>query len=122
MTGIIVAGSRDFNDYELLENVLSEFVQNKSETFVICGGAKGADSLGARFAQERGMKIIYCPAKWNLYGKGAGPKRNEEMARLAKSADDGVLFAFWNGKSRGTESMINIALRFGLAVRVIPFK
>ena len=61
------------------------------------------------------------PANWEYYGKRAGMIRNGEMARYASEDPDneGILIAFWDGKSRGTKGMINIAYRTGLEVVVI---
>ena len=46
----------------------------------------------------------------------AGPIRNEEMAEVSDA-----LIAFWDGKSRGTKSMIEIARRKGLQVAVVKY-
>ena len=56
---IIVAGSREFNDYDLLRNTLMDYldfmddkdvVDNPSQVKFISGTAKGADILGEQFA------------------------------------------------------------------------
>lgn len=85
----------------------------KDEITVVCGKARGADTLGERYAEERGYAVHYFPADWDRYGKSAGHIRNEEMA---KNAD--ALVAFWDGKSRGTKDMIKLARQYGLRVRV----
>ena len=113
---IIIAGCRDFHDYPLLRKTMDKLLQNKlrkEKIVIICGMAKGADMLGARYAQERGYYIRYFPADWDKYGKRAGPIRNEEMA---KNAD--ALVAFWDGESSGTKNMIEIAKQYNLAVRI----
>ena len=56
------------------------------------------------------------PADWNRLGRAAGPIRNEEMAEVSDA-----LIAFWDGKSRGTKSMIEIARRKGLQVAVVRY-
>lgn len=83
------------------------------EITVVCGQAKGADTLGEQYATEKGYTIDYYPAQWKLYGKRAGYLRNEQMAQNADA-----LAAFWNGESRGTKHMIELAKRYGLKVRV----
>lgn len=113
---IIIAGGRDFQDYRLLRSTVDKLLQNKlrkEKIVIICGMAKGADMLGARYAQEREYHIRYFPADWDKYGKRAGPIRNEEMA---KNAD--ALVAFWDGESSGTKNMIETAERYNLAVRI----
>lgn len=114
MFRVIIAGGRDFNDYELLKTTMDKLLSNVSDEIVVVSGrARGADSLGERYAQERGYSVSLFPAQWNLYGKRAGFLRNEEMA---KNAD--ALVAFWDGQSRGTESMIRLARQRGLKVRI----
>ena len=90
----------------LLRNITEKIV-------VVCGKAKGADTLGEQYAKERGYVVAYYPADWEKYGKRAGFIRNEQMA---KNAD--ALVAFWDGKSRGTKSMIELAQRYGLKIRI----
>ena len=44
------------------------------------------------------------------------------MAEFAKADDNiGVLAAFWDGKSKGTKHMIDIALERGLTVYVFSY-
>ena len=54
------------------------------------------------------------PADWENLGRGAGYVRNVQMAFYADA-----LIAFWDGESRGTKHMIDIAKEKGLMVRVI---
>lgn len=113
---IIIAGGRDFKDYYLLRSTMDKLLQNKlrkEKIVIICGMAKGADMLGARYAKERGYHIRYFPADWDKYGKRAGIIRNEEMAR-----NTDALAAFWDGESRGTKNMIETAQRYNLPVRI----
>ncbi|MBE6562424.1 MAG: DUF2493 domain-containing protein [Ruminococcaceae bacterium] len=135
---IIIAGGRDFNNYELLKKTLNEYFertlnvkatelpwkieQESLRIEIISGGAKGADSLGEKYAEEYGIPVVRYPADWKKYGRAAGPKRNEEMARAA-AADgfSGVLFAFWDGTSPGTANMIKTAEKFKLDVNVILY-
>ena len=109
---VIIAGGRDFNDYALLKAKCDTILAEKAAS----GAARGADSLGERYAREHGYALDSHPADWNTHGKAAGPIRN---AQMANSAD--ALIAFWDGKSHGTKSMINIAKKKGLFVRVISY-
>jgi hypothetical protein len=111
---VIIAGGRDFDDYQLLKATMNKLLCNiTDEITVVCGQAKGADTLGEQYAMEKGYAIDYYPAQWKLYGKRAGYLRNEQMAQNADA-----LAAFWNGESRGTKHMIELAKRYGLKVRV----
>lgn len=116
MMKVIIAGSRYFNNYELLRQYVDHILQNvsqKESIEIVSGGAKGADELGERYAKERGYKITRFPAEWNKYGRAAGPKRNEQMGDYADA-----LIAFWDGESRGTKHMIEYAKKKNLLVRV----
>ena len=104
---VVIAGSRTFNNYEVLKGACDDLLQEKSlkkEIIIISGGAKGADTLGERYARERGYEVRQYPADWEKYGKAAGHVRNTEMARHADA-----LLAFWDGKSHGTADMIKKA-------------
>ena len=116
MFKVIVAGGRDFLDYNLLEQKLDKLLINKSDVRIISGMAKGADKLGETYASIRKLGVEVYPAEWEKFGKSAGYKRNEVMADHAEA-----LVAFWDGKSRGTKHMIDIAKAKGLALRVIIY-
>ena len=124
---VIIAGSRDFNDYKLLKKSAIEIITKKTMlpdlTRIISGGARGADTLGERFANEMGLEISRFIPDWDGLGKRAGYVRNAEMAKFAVEDDnDGMLIAFWDGQSRGTKHMIDLAKRYGLEVHVVNYK
>lgn len=111
---MIVAGGRNFNDYNYLKKSLDFLLQNiKDKIIIICGTARGADTLGEKYAKEYGYEVSYFPAKWKIYGRKAGYIRNEKMAQEADA-----LVAFWDGNSHGTKNMIEIAEKYNLLVRV----
>lgn len=105
---IVVAGGRDFQDKELLYRTLDDYLLIfPYDVTIIAGGASGADSLAMEYARDRDILFKEFPAKWSKYGKRAGPIRNEEMARFGD-----ILFAFWDGESRGTKNMIDLAYKY----------
>ena len=117
MTRVIIAGSRKFDNYELLREKCDKIIPEEAE--IISGGCRGADFLGERYALERGYPLVVFPADWKKFGNRAGPLRNGQMAAYAKKADKGILIAFPIGESRGTRNMINQAKEHGLDVYVI---
>ena len=124
---VIIAGSRDFSDYELLKKSAIEIITKKTMlpdlTRIISGGARGADTLGERFANEMGLEISRFIPDWDGLGKRAGYVRNAEMAKFAvEDNNDGMLIAFWDGKSKGTKHMIDLANKYGLEVHVVNYK
>lgn len=128
---IIIAGGRDFKNYDLLSDTLMKYledidntgiVNNPKQVKFVSGTARGADSLGEQFAYTWGYDVVRFPAAWNTYGKSAGYRRNAEMAKFAsKDGHRGILIAFWDGKSRGTKHMIDLAKRYGLKVHVVNY-
>lgn len=84
MFKVVVAGGRDFNDYNLLKNTLDHLLQNKlPDVEIVSGAARGADSLGEKYAHEKNLSLHRKPADWDRYGKSAGYRRNAEMAKYS---------------------------------------
>lgn len=110
---LAIIGSRSFNNYKLLCGILKEY---KDIEKIISGGAKGADSLAARYAKENNIELIeYIPA-WNLYGKSAGFRRNKKIVQ-----ESDFVLAFWDGHSKGTKHSINLANKSNKECRVVYF-
>lgn len=120
MIKVIIAGTRDFNDYAFLKKNVDYFLQginpNNEEIEIVSGNARGADKLGERYAKEHNLPVKLFPANWDKYGKRAGYLRNQEMANYAD-----VLIAFWDEKSKGTKHMIDIAKKQDLTVIVVGY-
>ena len=110
---VIIAGSRNFDDYKILKEFCDKVLANQTHIEIVSGTAEGADLLGEKYASEKGYTVKRFPADWEKHGKSAGPIRNEEMAKYA----DGLI-AFWNGKSKGTKNMINLAKKYKLKIRI----
>lgn len=119
---LVVAGTRNFDDYELLRNKLATLLMKRRCWTIDCneeivsGGAPGADTLAVRYATEASIPFKVFPADWNKYGKSAGPRRNKQMAEYADAA-----IVFWDGKSRGTQNMIQQMREAGKSVEVIIY-
>lgn len=119
MFNLIIAGSRDFNDYNLLRDAVNYYLvsRNLTEVTIVSGKARGADTLGEQYAREKGFPVLEFAADWNRYGKSAGHRRNREMAHASQG-----LVALWDGTSPGTKGMIDYAQSQGLNVLVITYK
>lgn len=114
---VIIAGSRSFADYEKLKSVCDSILPNlysEPRISILSGTSSGSDSLGERYAKERGYTLNRYPADWKRYGKAAGPIRNRQMVKDADAA-----IVFWDGQSRGTKNLIEEANRHGLKVWII---
>jgi hypothetical protein len=131
---VIIAGTRSFTDYPLLndsckrvfrsfrdEGLLPDDPETAVRTLeIVSGTAKGADLLGEHFANGHSITIKRFPADWETHGKSAGYLRNEKIAMYAKE-DNGTLISFWDGVSSGTKHMIDLAQKHGLRVYVIKY-
>lgn len=115
MFKVIVAGGRDFNNYEGLSKSLDYLLKNINDDIqVVCGhGSRRRSAWQSNMQKSMGIKSFYFPADWDLDGKSAGFKRNVKMAEYADA-----LVAFWDGSSRGTKHMIDTAKEKGLDIRI----
>lgn len=104
---IIIAGSRDFTDTDLMVDTLNKLVEvtwlpHESNWTIVSGIARGADMAAVTVARHNNIPVIEMPADWVTYGRSAGYVRNVQMADTAD-----YLVAFWDGQSRGTKHMID---------------
>jgi hypothetical protein len=115
---LIIAGSRDFNNSELLDRevdrYLEEILKEGCEIEIISGGARGADRLGEAYAKIRDYKVKKFIPDWEKYKKSAGYIRNEEMAKYATHC---IIFNL--DRSKGSVHMENIAIKYKLGLKVV---
>jgi hypothetical protein len=107
-----VIGSRGFEDYEQMKAILKD----KGLTGIVSGGAKGADTLAERYAKESGLPVETIKPEWTKYGRAAGMVRNKEIVSKAD-----IVFAFWDGTSKGTKSSIDFAKKTGKKIEIIYY-
>jgi SLOG family YspA-like protein len=98
----IIAGGRDIWDYAALESAI--FQIDWPITRVVCGMARGMDSVGWAWAHINGIPIDEYWADWDGKGKAAGILRNIEMAHHADA-----LIVVWDGQSKGSGHMLRVA-------------
>jgi len=112
---VIIAGSRSAINYQELVDVMDDLflLEGWIVTEVVSGTARGADRLGERWGKEKGIPVKRFPAEWDKWGKIAGRLRNEIMSQYADA-----LVALWDGESRGTSHMIDVARERGLKIYV----
>lgn len=116
---LIVAGSRGFDDYDLMLRVLIAMTDNEladKKLSIVSGMARGADQLGVRLANAFGLDLYKFPANWNGLGKRAGFIRNTQMGNFS----DGLL-AFWDGQSNGTKHMVDYMQQLKKPVHLIKY-
>jgi len=107
-----IVGSRDFKNYELFSDIMKQYLSDIS--WVVSGGAPGADSLAEKWAKENKKMLTIYPADWFNLGKRAGYVRNTD---IVKNSD--MIIAFWDGKSKGTKHTIGLAQKMGKECKII---
>ncbi len=105
---LLIVGSRSITDFDL-----SPYVKEDVDT-IISGGAGGVDTLAERYADLKRISKYILRPKYNIYGRGAPLKRNEEMVEIA----DEVL-VIWDGKSKGTNYTLNYAKKINKPIALI---
>lgn len=105
-----VVGSRDFVNYDIVFHEL----EKHDITEIISGGARGADSLAQRYANERLIPMTVFLPDWDKYGKAAGMIRNKDIIKDAEH-----VIAFWNGFSKGTANSIQLAKKLNKRLTII---
>ena len=114
---VVVAGCREFNDYPVAKAFIDRCIKDIRQQYTlvfVSGGCRGADMLGERYAKENGFSVERYPADWETYGRAAGPIRNRQMAEIAD-----YVICFWDGKSRGTSSMLDLATSLGKPTKLL---
>lgn len=108
---VIIAGSRGLSSYEVVEHAVAS--SGFDVTTVVSGGARGADRLGEKWAENNGAPVARYLPDWDAEPRAAGHIRNRVMADNADA-----LVAVWDGSSPGTRGMIEIARAKGLPTYV----
>lgn len=110
---VLVCGGRDLNPNKvcawLCTNARS--VVGSEPSFVIQGGAQGADQGALYWRNIRHLQGKTFTADWGHHGNAAGPIRNAQM--LSEGKPD-VVIAFPGGA--GTADMVAKATRAGVKV------
>jgi hypothetical protein len=97
---LLVCGGRTYADRERLYYVLDAYHKKFGISVLIHGAARGADSLAAEWAHNRGVDSRSYPANWQLYGRRAGFVRNAQMLEEGKPDD---VIAFPGGKGTAND-------------------
>lgn len=119
---VIIAGGRDYDwrrGVHQCNMILKRLCNDdRSQVELVTGTAKGADQIPYQLTDKYWYSPpTEFPADWDKHGKAAGYLRNKEMAHHATH-----LIAFWDGKSKGTKHMIDLAKNCGLKVKIIKYK
>lgn len=107
-----IVGSRKF---PRLEDVVKFVKLLPTGTTIVTGGAAGVDKKAELTGIERGLHVIVHYPDYAKYGDAATHVRND---LIIKDSEDGV-YAFWDGVSPGTRSVISKCKKRGVKVEVV---
>jgi hypothetical protein len=131
---VLVCGSREWTDIEMVHTVLDGLVGRcidaREPMTVIGGGARGADAAAHCWHGPCEVGLLTFPADWDRHGKAAGHIRNQRM--LDEGKPD-VVLAFKDGfladwteddgsvheRRGGTEDMVRRVKAAGIPVYVV---
>ena len=115
---IAIIGSRDFDNYNLVVATMEEFqTTHPPTTTIVSGGARGADTLGEKWANNNKIPIKIFLAEWKKHGKAAGLIRNKD---IIENSDHVV--AFWDGESKGTKHSLGLCHKSNTPYSIIKYK
>ena len=118
MNRILICGDRNWKDVKTIENFVRSL---PPDTVIIHGDCRGADKIADKAAKENGLKVETFSAKWEKYGRAAGPIRNRRMI-LDGKPDRVVAFHDDISKSKGTADMLKQARKQGISYEVFQVK
>lgn len=114
---VVIGGCRDYENYEVFCKYVDIYLSRigkENKIVIVSGHCSGVDVMAERYAKENGYAVEIYPADWKKYGRAAGPKRNKLMVETAD-----YVIAFWDGRSRGTKSLIDYAVKLKKPMRVV---
>lgn len=107
---ILVCGGRNYDDAQKVATILDVL----EPTVVISGGCTGADALASTWATKHKIPVIVELANFKLYGKAAGPIRNQ---RMLDDHNPELVVAFPGG--HGTADMVARARKEKVQVMIV---
>ncbi len=104
---VAIIGSRSITNIDL-----SKYLSDTDE--IVSGGAKGVDKIAAAYAKGNGNKLVEFFPEYEKYGRAAPIVRNKKIVEYSNK-----IIAFWDGKSKGTYSVIKYAQKIGKPCEII---
>lgn len=105
---LLIVGSRSIKDFDLTPHIPNE------TSLIISGGAIGVDTLAEKYADNHSISKIIIKLQYNIYGRSAPIKRNEEMVDMADE-----ILVIWDGVSRGTDYTVKYAKKKNKNIKII---
>lgn len=105
---LLIVGSRSITNFDL-----SPYITENVDT-IISGGAGGVDSLAEQYADLHHLSKYILRPRYDLYGRAAPLKRNEQMVDIADA-----LLVIWDGRSKGTQYTLKYAEKMKKQVTLV---
>lgn len=105
---LAIIGSRKLTNVEIDPHIPDDVTE------IVSGGAVGIDTCAAEYAKSKALKLTEFLPQYECYGRAAPIVRNKEIVNHADK-----ILAFWDGKSKGTLSVIKYAKKAGKPCEVI---
>ena len=83
-------------------------------TEIVSGGAKGIDECAAKYAKANDLVLTEFLPQYERYKRAAPIVRNKQIVDYAD-----LVLAFWDGKSKGTESVLRYCEKTGKQSEII---
>lgn len=112
---LLITGSRTWVDVATIKDALERYKAQFPNPMLISGNCStGADAIAETLAKRMGYAIELYPARWNLYGKSAGFRRNALMV----SKDITHCFAFIRNNSAGATHCLGLVNAANIPAKV----
>lgn len=105
---VAVVGSRSLSEIEI-----AGYIPDNTEE-IVSGGAVGVDNCAAEYARSRGIRLTVFLPQYKDFGRAAPIVRNRQIVDYADK-----IIVFWDGKSKGTLSVIKYAQKIRKPFEVI---
>ena len=84
---------------------------------IVSGGAAGVDRCAEEYARNKGIRCTVILPEYERFGRAAPIVRNKAIVEYAD-----LVFAFWDGGSKGTLSVIKYSKQIGKPCEIIICK
>ena len=105
---LLIVGSRSIKNFDLTPHIPCQ------TALIISGGASGIDTLAEEYADKHSIPKKIIKPQYNIYGRGAPIKRNEEMIDMADE-----ILVIWDGVSKGSDYTIKYAKKKNKNIKII---
>ncbi len=104
---IAIIGSRNIKKLDLEKYITDDISE------IVSGGAIGVDTIAKNYAIKHDIRLKEFLPNYNEFGRVAPLKRNIEIIEYSDK-----VYAFWDGKSRGTKFVIDNCKKRNIPIEV----